>query len=182
MISQITKEALPKQPHPVTSYLASGSLLHATLFLFIAESMVYWYFLAKSIQEQHLLWILFWAWSFMFSFIHIFLVLADGWSRFQNYKRAKDQLFLYGPEPKILRQYVGSKCQRIALQTAAKELALLDDIKTYIKVRGYRWYHYIPDFMIADPLFPFRRYFWRRTFLERHYEPRVDYRKLAIKS
>ena len=84
-------------------------------------------------------------------------MLADGWSRFQDYKRAKDQLFAYGCRPKILNQFATSQCQRAACITAAKELGFEAETKQHYYDLGYRWYHLIPDFMANDPFFFYKR-------------------------
>ena len=104
----------------------------------------------------------------------------DGWSRYQNYKLAKDQLFIYGFNHRIAKMYKGSKCQRNAVLVAAKELGFEQETKDYYKSRGVKWFHYIPYFMVNDPLFLFRKKFWSRTFLEKNYQPRFDYRKMQI--
>jgi hypothetical protein len=169
---------LPYQPPIWVSYIKAGKLLYASQILFILESWIYGYFLMKAYENGSFLWQMFWLWCFMFSFIHIFLVMADGWSRFQNYKRVKDQLFLYGFQPRIMMAYMGSKCQRLAALTAAEELGLEEETKQYFYEQGYRWYHWVPDFMVRDPLFIIRNYFWRRTFLEKNYTPKFDYRAM----
>jgi len=125
----------------------------------------------------NIFWILFWLSFFLFSFVHIFLVLMDGWSRYQNYKRAKDLLFMYGFQGRIGAMYIGSKCQRMAAIVAADELGVRKEMEGYYEDKGVRWYHYIPYFMIKDPLFLFRSYFWKRTFMEEHYTAKIDYRQ-----
>ncbi len=169
---------IPPQPASWISYFRSGRLLYTSLGLFLLESFVYWILLERAYNSGDLLWFGIWLWSFGFSFVHIFLVLADGWSRYQNYKRVKDQLFLFGFNTKIFAPYMGSKCQRLAVLTAAEELGMEQEVKQYFYDQGYRWYHWVPQFMVKDPLFFFQRYFWSRTFLERQYSPRVDFRKL----
>lgn len=106
--------------------------------------------------------------------------MADGWSRYQNYKRAKDQFFVHGFNPRIADMYLVSKCQRMAAEVAAEELGLVEEVKQHYANRGVKWYHYIPYFMVENPLFFISREFWSRTFLERHYEPRFDYRSMQI--
>jgi len=170
---------LPKQPPLWMSYLVCGRLLHASTFLFVLESYLYWLPLERAIDNQSTILILFWTGFFLFSFFHIFLVTADAWSRFQNYKRAKDQLFEYGFQPRVINHYIGSKCQRLAVETAARELGYGDQVKKQFRLMGYRWYHYIPDFMIKDPWFLFKRYFWKRTFLEEYYQPKYNFQELS---
>lgn len=83
---------LPIQPHPAISYLRVGRLLYWALILFVLESLWYGLEVKEALGGSSWFWIGFWLWSFMFSFIHIYLVIMDGWSRYQNYKRAKDLL------------------------------------------------------------------------------------------
>lgn len=171
---------IPSQSHLFFSYWGAGKLLHLSVILFILESYIYYSFLDWAIKNQHTFWIVLWSVCFAFSFAHIFLVLADGWSRFQDYKRAKDQLFTYGCHPRIFSQYATSQCQRTACITAAKELGIDKEAKKYFYDLGYRWHHLLPDFMVNDPFFFYKRYFWRKTFLEKNYKPKYDYRKLAM--
>ncbi|WP_434035628.1 hypothetical protein [Formosa sp. 4Alg 33] len=172
---------LPKQPCAIVSYLRVGRLLYYSLFLFILESWVYWKFLKASFQKDNL-WIQgFWIWCFLFSFVHIFLVLMDGWSRYQNYKRAKDQFFEYGFRKRIAANYMISKCQREAALVAASELGIEHKVNNYYKQHGVKWFHYVPYFMVKDPLFLFRKAFWSRTFLERSYTPKFNFKDIQPK-
>jgi len=175
-------KALPLQPHPIISYLRVGRLLYLSLFLFVLESWIYWKFLQESLQGSSLIWKLFWIWCFLFSFIHIYLVIMDGWSRYQNYKRAKDQFYRYGFNARIAETYLGSKCQRMAAEVAAEELGIEENLKAYYHSRGVKWYHFIPYFMVREPLFLFRKSFWSRTFLEKNYESKFDFRNLQLET
>tara|TARA_B110000977_G_C10930661_1_gene436912 strand:- start:11 stop:553 length:543 start_codon:yes stop_codon:yes gene_type:complete len=170
---------LPFQPSPMVSYFRVGRLLYGALFVFILESWLYGVQLKEAILYGSTAWVLFWTWSFLFSFIHIYLVIMDGWSRYQNYKWAKDQFFIHGFNDKIALLYVGSKCQRMAAETAAEELGLKDKIQQFYLDFGVKWYHYIPYFMIKDPLFLLKKIFWSRTFLEDSYEPKFDYHAIT---
>ena len=172
--------SLPYQPNFIVSYLKVGKLLYYSLILFILESWFYWVKLKAAYLNNDIWFIWFWLVCFLFSFVHIFLVIMDGWSRYQNYKRAKDQFYQYGFKKRISHLYIGSKCQRIAALTAAEELGIKDSVLKYYKSKGVKWYHYIPYFMVKDPLFLFRRYFWKRTFLERRYDAKFDYKKLYL--
>ena len=167
---------LPKQPSIFLSYWNVGKLLYGALLLFIIETLFYYAKFNESLIENDLLIIGFWLWCLLFSFIHMFLVMADVWSRFQNYKRAKDQMFQHGFKTKIAINYTGSKCQRMAFMAAAKELGIDKDVQRFYQKLGISWSHFIPTFMIKDPLFLFRNYFWSRTFLERYYAPKFDFR------
>lgn len=166
---------IPKQPKILVSYWNVNKLLYSALLLFIAETIFYYQGFYDAYQNEGIAIILFWVWCLLFSFIHIFLVLMDGWSRFQNYKRVKDHLFQHGFTHKIARHYIGSKCQRMAVIAAAKELGMEEKAKNYYRKMGIRWYNFVPQFMLRDPLFPFKKYFWSRTFMEKYYEPKFDY-------
>ncbi|WP_297702520.1 hypothetical protein [uncultured Eudoraea sp.] len=171
---------LPAQPHPLVSYLRVGRLLHWSLILFLLESWFYWVQFEASLEQFSLFWVPFWLGCFLFSFVHIFLVIMDGWSRFQNYKRAKDLFFVHGFNSRIADMYSVSKCQRNAAIVAAEELGYNDEITSYFRSVGVKWYHYIPYFIAQDPLFLIRNYFWERTFLEKVYISRFDYRRLHM--
>ncbi|MBT0608381.1 hypothetical protein KIV10_09325 [Aequorivita echinoideorum] len=172
---------IPKQPRTLVSYWNVNKLLYSALLLFIVETVYYYYGLYDAYQHAPVEIILFWVWCLLFSFVHIFLVLMDGWSRFQNYKRIKDHLFQHGFTPKIAKHYSGSKCQRMAVIAAAKELGMEDSLKRYYYKMGIRWYNFIPQFMLRDPLFLFKKYFWSRTFLEKYYEPKFDFKQYQNK-
>ncbi|GAA4307339.1 hypothetical protein GCM10023115_38380 [Pontixanthobacter gangjinensis] len=154
-------------------------MLYLGLSLFFIQSYVYFQMLKKAIAEEDSVMVIVWLVSFIFSFIHIFLVLMDGWSRFQNYKRIKDQFYVHGFDVRLAANFEGSKCQRQAALVAATELGMDKDLKKFFRKRGVRYYHFIPYFMIRDPFFPFKRYFWSRTFLEKAYTPKFDYRQIS---
>ncbi|MEM0571905.1 hypothetical protein [Aequorivita flava] len=170
---------IPKQPHPLVSYFRVGRLLYGALLLFILESWIYGIQLSNAVSSLSTIKIIFWASFFLFSFVHIYLVIMDGWSRYQNYKRAKDQFFEHGFHPKIAMLYMGSKCQRMAAETAAEELGIKQQVQDLYKECGVKWFHYIPYFMIQEPFFLFKKKFWSRTFLENHYKPKYNYHLLA---
>ncbi|TNF70426.1 MAG: hypothetical protein EP302_08610 [Bacteroidetes bacterium] len=171
---------IPKQPHPWVSYYRVGRLLHWALLLFFLESYVYWIMLEAAFIGGNIYRIGFWLWSFLFSFIHIFLVIMDGWSRFQDYKKAKDLFYLYGVKPRIAEWFIGSKCQRNAALQAAQELGMEDEVQRYFSGRGVKWFHYVPYFMVRDPLFLIRKAFWERTFLEKYYAPKFNFREIQL--
>ena len=176
----MTDVKLPNQPHPIVSYFKVGRLLHGSLLLFILESWIYWVMLKRALDSGSGFWIAFWIGFFLFSFVHIFLVIMDGWSRFQDYKKAKDLFFEYGFRPRIAARFIGSKCQRNAALQAAVELGIAGKVTDYYQSRGVKWYHYIPYFMVKDPYFMIRKAFWQRTFLEKNYHPKYDFRQLQL--
>ena len=175
----MVQQLLPKQPPLIISYLKVGKLLYFSLLLFIAESWFFYELLANTDHSIYKTRFIILTGFFLFSFIHIFLVIMDGWSRFQNYKRIKDQLYIYGFHPRLVANYTVSKCQRNAAIIAATELGLENQIHQFYNKLGIRWFHFIPYFMIQDALFLFKKSFWSRTFLEKPYSSRFDFREIA---
>jgi hypothetical protein len=169
---------LPRQPHTAISFWNVGSLLYGSVVLFILETLFYWSKLQNAYLEGTYFFIVFWSSCVLFAFSHIFLVIMDGWSRFQTYKKVKDALYMNGFTPKIAGLYQGSRCQRTAVIVAAKELGMQHEAERYYRRLGIKWFHFVPDFMVTDPLFIFKRYFWSRTFLEKYYEPKFNYRAM----
>jgi len=171
---------LPKQPPMLISYIRVGKLLYYSLLLFILEAWFCWIKLAAAYTESSLVWTVFWLAFFLFAFVHIFLVAMDGWSRFQNYKRAKDQFYMHGFDRRVANTYIVSKCQRMAAIVAAEELGIGEQVKTYYASKGVKWYHFVPYFMVKNPFFFFNKKFWSRSFLEKNYEAKFNYHLLQI--
>ena len=169
---------IPKQPNSIVSYWNVGILLHLSVVLFILESWFYWTKLRNAYFEEAIFFTIFWLGCLLFAFSHVFLVIMDAWSRFQNYKRIKDNLYSHGFSSKIATPYMGSKCQRTAFMVAAKELGMEQQVSSYYHRIGIRWYHFVPRFMIEDPLFLFRKSFVSRTFLEKYYKPKFNFRAM----
>lgn len=136
--------------------------------------------LRYALLHQGVLLIILWIGCFCFhSFI--FLVLADGrGSRFQNYKRAKDQFFIHGFNRRICDTYIISKCQRMAAIVAAEELGLEKQVTEYYKQKGVKWYHFIPYFMVNDPLFLFKKKFWNHYLLEPSYRSKFNFNAIKM--
>ena len=104
-----------------------------------------------------------------------FLAELDGYSRYQNYKQVKDQLFFNGYQERLLKPLLRSSCQREAAILAGLELGVGKEVKSFYYKKGYRWFHIIPDFVFQYPFFFFSIYFWRTTFFTPYYESRVNY-------
>lgn len=171
---------LPAQPPLWFSYYRVTSPLLAALILFVLESIWYGYELWYALDHRGWLITFFWLWCFLFSFVHIFLVIMDGWSRFQNYKRIKDQFYRFGFQSRIAEAYIVSSCQRRAVKVAAQELGLGQQVVDYYRSRDVKWYHFVPYFMLQDPWFFFKKAFWSRTFIEKHYTSKIDYHALSL--
>ena len=109
-----------------------------------------------------------------------FLAELDGFSRYQNYKQLKDQLFLNGYQERLLKPMLRSSCQRDAALISCDELGLGSKVREYFNGKGYRWYHIIPDFVFQYPLFFFSAFFWRTTFFTPYYKSKIDYSQLDL--
>lgn len=97
----------------------------------------------------------------------------DAWSRYQNYKMLRDQFYFYGFQPRLVKPFLKSRCQRDAAIAAANELGFADPCKKYFCQKGYRWYHLFPDFVFRHPRFLLSKHFWLTTFFAKKYHARV---------
>jgi hypothetical protein len=105
----------------------------------------------------------------------------DARSRYQNYKKIKDQIFCYGFKARILKPILKSRCQRDAAIVSARELGYEKECKGFFNSNGYRWYHIIPDFIFTHPQFLLSKYFWMTTFFVPRYKSKVDYSSAEVK-
>lgn len=81
-----------------------------------------------------------------------FFALADSLSRYRDYLRMRRLFMRYGFQPRILQKAAGSRCQRDAALAAASHAGYPDHAKVYFSSLGYRWYHLLPDRVVANPL------------------------------
>jgi len=156
-------------------YFNVGRLLHLIALADVIISAVAIYFIVTLDGAENSGLITFWVIMLvMFGGMSVYAEL-DGYSRFQDYKRVKDQLYFYGYKNRIMGPMLRSRCQRDAAQLACNELGVGAESKALFKSHGYRWYHIIPDFVSDDPGFFFKAYFWSGTFFTPFYEARVDF-------
>ncbi len=159
-------------------YINVGRLLHLIALSDLIISVTAIYFITTLNREEHPGLMTFWmVVLIMFGGMSVYSEL-DGYSRFQDYKRIKDQLYFYGFQQRLLRTMERSRCQRDAAQLACDELSVGDRSKAYFVAAGYSWYHIIPEFVFDDPGFFFKSYFWSGTLFTPYYEPKVDYSNL----
>lgn len=109
---------------------------------------------------------IFWVLSALFAW-GVLLCQADAVSRFREFKRVRATLKRYGFSPRILRPVSSSRCQRDAALLAAAETGFRAQAHRYFAALGYRWYHILPDKIVANPLHFFHPHFLRSTFLPR---------------
>ena len=96
----------------------------------------------------------------------------DARSRFQEYKKVRDQLTEYGPDKRIFKSVSNSRCQRDVALAAARQLGYETNCRVYFTVAGYRWHHLLPNFVKDHPRFFFSIAFWRTTFFASSYHSR----------
>ncbi len=159
------------------SYLKAGILLHimTLIELITLASLSIFYDPSQWLNEGNLLFkslIL-----IVFISLPIFAQL-DARSRFQNYKLVKDYLWQYGFEPRIIKLFIRSRCQRDAVLTAASELGMQTQCKTFFKNQGYKWYHLFPDKIFSKPGFLFTKHFWSQTLFAKTYYSKTNFLKI----
>jgi hypothetical protein len=166
----------------VKSYLMTGKLLHLISLLEIILILMVTPAIKQIETEGNsgLLFIKICLLLFLFSLP--VLSQLDARSRFQNYKKIKDQLYHYGFQPRLLKPFINSRCQRDAAQNAANELRLGDIVITHFHSHGYRWYHIFPDFIFEKPWFLASKYFWLTTFFVPYYPSKFDFLNPESKS
>jgi hypothetical protein len=100
---------------------------------------------------------------------------CDARSRYQNYKQVKDHLYIYGFQPRIIKPFSFSRCQRDAVIAAAEELGMEKECIQYFSDQGHRWYHVLPDFLYHKPGYLFQKAFWLNTFFAKEYHSKIDF-------
>ncbi|WP_139786717.1 hypothetical protein [Desulfamplus magnetovallimortis] len=150
-------------------FIKIGLLLHMTtllsLFLFVEFS-----YTALAAFQQHQ-WLNFLGHGLLAIYGAVLPVFSqlDIFSRYQNYKKAKDLFHENGFRPRIANLYAASRCQRDAIKIAANDLGLLRELSSHYEQMGYRWYHILPDFLRSNPQIILTRRFWQKTLFEKTY-------------
>ena len=152
-----------------------GRFLHVTALLAFSIAAFSLFLISKQ-NEISIIWL---AMGIIFGSMGI-LAQMDAYSRFQNYKQVKDQVFLNGFQERILHALLRSSCQRDAARYACDELDLGKEARKYFIKNGYRWYHIIPDFVFQYPFFFFSSFFWRTTFFAPYYKAKIDFDELEM--
>ena len=93
--------------------------------------------------------------------------LADSISRYREYVRMRNAFKRFGLRRRILKRAAGSRCQRDAALAAAGEIGRVPEARGYFRSMGYRWYHILPDRVIANPLVFFSPSFLMTGFFSR---------------
>jgi hypothetical protein len=156
------------------TYLKLGYLLHLMTIAEIALIIGCFlqFELIKWAQDEYV----FLKSVFLFAFVCApIFPQCDARSRYQNYKQVKDHLYLYGFQPRIIKPFSFSRCQRDAVIAAAEELGMEKQCIQYFIDQGHRWYHLLPDFLYHKPEYLFQRAFWLNTFFAKQYHSKVDF-------
>lgn len=158
----------------INSYLSAGRLLHliTAIELCILVASVPW-LTNWHPQTAFPLFLKYWLLTVACSLP--ILSQLDALSRFQNYKRARDHFLLYGFDPRLLHPYIKSRCQRDAALEAARVTGFTVECSRHFILRGYRWYHILPDYLFTHPQFLLTPDFWKTTFFAPYYKPRVPF-------
>jgi len=147
-----------------TGYLSAGKLLHVITITELLTIIT----IATLMDDHPLMY----PALITLSLFTLFTQL-DARSRFQEYKQVKDQLNRYGPDRRIFKSVAGSRCQRDAAFSAARELGYAAHCRVHFSAAGYRWYHLLPDFVKWHPRFFISVAFWRTTFFMPTYQTRA---------
>jgi len=139
----------------IRSYLSAGILLHSisVMELLVVSTICF-------SMDSHLT---------KYALLTLALVLTvftqlDARSRFQEFKRVRDQLIRFGPNRRIFKSVSNSRCQRDAALAATRQLGWGNHCADYFHKAGYRWHHLLPDFVKSHPDFFLSLHFWRSTF------------------
>jgi len=117
-----------------------------------------------------------WSQFYLFAFISLyglslpFFAEFDARSRYQNYKLVKDKLHEYGYEKRLLKPFVFSRCQRDAVQVAAKQLDYEKECLSFFYESGFRWFHIFPRILIVHPKTILTKKYWKQTLFVAHYK------------
>jgi hypothetical protein len=120
-------------------------------------------------EDRILLFLLFGYFS-LYGFTLPFFAELDARSRYQNYKLAKDKLYEYGFQDRVMKPFMYSRCQRDAVQVAANNLHFNDECKEFYKRYDFKWYHIIPRIIIQEPKRLFTKSYWKHTLLVASYK------------
>jgi hypothetical protein len=147
----------------IYSYLSTGVLLHA---ITVAEVSAIVAMTACMDSTPSIVLVI------MAAGLFPLFTQLDARSRFQEYKKVRDQLIRYGPDRRIFKSMAASRCQRDAAMAAARQLGYAADTRAFFSAAGYRWYHLAPDFVARHPAFFTHAAFWRGTFFVATYHAR----------
>jgi len=137
---------------------------------FACIELSHFYFL-----QQELVWGYVWSIVAVCFFTVPIFSEFDAYGRYQNYKQIKDVIFEMGYDPRLIKPFMYSKCQRDAVIVAAQDLDHDKEVKAFFYAKGYRRYHILPDAFNRNPLVLFNILFWKRILFTEYYPSRNFY-------
>lgn len=165
-----------KKVHP---YIRAGILLH---YVTIAE-IVFLYLVFNGLNKNG-----FMGGQFVFVkrlLLYPFITMPlfpqlDAYSRYQNYKQLRDLFYSYGYNARFVKPFIRSRCQRDAVLAAADDVGFKKYCRQDFYNYGYRWYHFFPDFIFANPKFLLCKHFWMTTFFTKTYHAKINIRMIKL--
>ena len=159
----------------IIRYIKIGSFLHfiglvGFALFFAGFEMSRFYF-----TQQQFLWGYIWSILTIWFFTVPVFAEFDAYGRYQNYKQIKDALFEMGYDTRLIKPFMYSKCQRDAVNVAARDLDHHNEVKAFFYAKGYRKYHILPDAFNKNPLVLLSRLFWKRILFTEYYPSRNFY-------
>jgi len=121
-------------------------------------------------EHDQIFYFLWYGFIACYGLILFFFAQLDAYSRYQNYKKAKDLFHENGFKIRIVNIFINSHCQRSAIKVAALDMGFVKDLCTYYHQQGYQWFHVLPDFIFYRPLIVFTRKYWEKTLFEQRYK------------
>jgi hypothetical protein len=111
----------------------------------------------------------------LYFFSLVFTTQLDAYSRFQNYKMAKDLIHQYGFKKSLIKIFSKSRCQRDAFAEAARSLGYKKEIDNYFYTVGFRWYHILPVIIVKKPTLLLTKEYWISTLFVSNYKSKYFY-------
>lgn len=144
-------------------FVQVGVLLH----MMAVSGILLFFFSGKlalsCLEEDRIVLFLLFGYFSLYGFTLPFFAELDARSRYQNYKLAKDKLFEYGFQARLLKPFMYSRCQRNAVQVAANNLDYRKECKALFRQFDFRWYHLLPRIILKNPARLLSRSYWKLT-------------------
>lgn len=153
------------------SYVKSTASLQA----FCIASILLCYFNFIALQDASGTLFFVHLFFFVYFFSLVITTQLDAYSRYQNYKMAKDLLHQYGFRKPLIRVFSKSKCQREAVAEAGNCLGFKKEVNEYFYNMGFRWYHILPHLIVKKPQIFFTKDYWLSTFFVSNYKSKYFY-------
>jgi hypothetical protein len=175
MLIEVCVEKPISKPYLLVKRVESYVKATASLQAFCLASILLCYLNFKAIEDSE--GTRFWVHLFLFIYFSSLVITTqlDAYSRYQNYKMAKDLLHQYGFKKPLIRVFSKSKCQREAAAEAGNCLGFKKEVNDYFYSMGFRWYHILPHIIIKKPQIFFTKDYWLSTFFVSNYKSKYFY-------